>query len=155
MLRCGPKSSNLDTWGYYFFVVIIQLLSHVRSLWPPWAWTAAQKVFLSFNISQSLLRLISIESVMPSNHVIICLPLFLLTSVLPSIRAFSNESALCIRWPKYYSFSISPSNEYSGLISFRINCLFSLPTKGLSRVFSSTRIWKHQFLSAQLYLWSN
>ena len=74
------------------------------------------------SISWSLLKLMSIESVMPSNHLIICHPLFLLPSIFPTIRVFSNESALCIRWPKYYSFSfsISPSNEYSGLISFRM-----------------------------------
>ena len=84
---------------------------------------AARKTFLSFTISQSLLELMSIESVMPSNHLILCCPLLLLPSISPSIRVFSNESALCIRWPKYwsFSFSFSPSNEYSGLISFRID----------------------------------
>ena len=85
-------------------------------------WTAAQHASLSF-ISRSLLKLMSIESVMPSNHLILCHPLLLLPSVFPSIRVFSNESILCITWPKYwsFSFSISPSNEYSGLISFRID----------------------------------
>ena len=85
-------------------------------------WTAAHQASLSFTISWSLLKLVSIESVVPSNHLIICHPLFFLPSIFPSIRVFSNESALCIRWPKYYSFSfsISPSNEYSGLISFRM-----------------------------------
>ena len=80
--------------------------------------------FVSFTISQSLLTLMSIESVMPSNHLILCHPLLLLPSILPSIKIFCNESALCIRWPKYwsFSFSISPSNEYSGLISYRIDC---------------------------------
>ena len=84
-------------------------------------WTAACQASLSFTISRSLLKLISIESVMPSNHLILCRPLLLLPSIFPSIRVFSDESALCIRWPKYWSFnfSISPSNEYSGLISFR------------------------------------
>ena len=78
---------------------------------------------LSFTISQSLLKLMSIESVMPSNHLILCHPLLLLPSIFPSIRVFSNELVLCIRWPKYwnFSFSISPSNEYSGLMSFRID----------------------------------
>ena len=75
----------------------------------------------SFTISQSLLKLMSIELVMPSNDLIFCFPLLFLPSVLPSIRVFSNESALCLRWPKYWNFSISPSNEYSGLIAFRID----------------------------------
>ena len=91
-------------------------------------------------ISRSLLKLMSIESVMPSNHLILCHPLFLLPLVFPSIRVFSNELALGIRWPKYWTFSISPSNEYSGLISFRINWFDLLQSKGLSRVFPSTTI---------------
>ena len=78
--------------------------------------------FLSFTFSQSLLRLISIKSVMPSNYLILCCPLLLLPLIFPRIRVFSNKSVLHIRWPKYWSFSISPSNEYSGLISFRIDC---------------------------------
>ena len=87
-------------------------------------WTAAHQASLSITNPQNLLKLISIKSVMPSNHLILCHPLFLLPSMFPSIRIFSNESALCIGWPKYWSFSfnISPSNEYSGLISFRIDC---------------------------------
>ena len=86
-------------------------------------WTAAHQASLSFTVSRSLLKLMSIESVMPSNHLILCYPLLLLPSVFPSIRVFSNESVLCLRWPKYWSFSfnISPSNEYSGLISFRMD----------------------------------
>ena len=86
-------------------------------------WTAACQASLSFTIFQSLPKLMSIESVMPSNHPILCHPLLLLPSIFPSIRVFSNESVLCIRWPKYwsFSFSISLSNEYSGLISFRID----------------------------------
>ena len=83
-------------------------------------------------------QLMSIELVMPFNHLILCCPLLLLPSIFPSIRAFSNESALHIRWPKYWSFSISPSNEYSGLISFRIDDLISLQSKGLWRIFSSS-----------------
>ena len=91
-------------------------------------WTAACQASLSFTISQSLLKLMSIELVMPSNHLILCHPFLLLPSIFPSIRVFSNELALCIRWPKYWSlsFSISPSNEYSGLISLRIGW-FDLP----------------------------
>ena len=89
-------------------------------------------LFLSFTISQSLLKLISTESVMPSNHLILCHPLLLLPSIFPSIRVFSDESALCIRWPKYWSFgfSISSSNEYSGLISFRIDWFDILAVQG-------------------------
>ena len=91
-------------------------------------WTAAHQASLSITNSQSLLKFMSIKLVMPSNHLILCHPLLLLPSIFPSIRVFSNESALCIRWPKYWSFSfnISPSNEYSGLISFRIDW-FDLP----------------------------
>ena len=108
----------------------------------------------SITNSQSLLKLTSIESMMPSNHLILCRPLLLPSSVFPSIRVFSNESALRIRWPKYYwsfSFSISPSNEYSGLISFRIDWLIFLQSNRLSRVFSNPIAQKHQFFSAQLY----
>ena len=88
-------------------------------------WTAAHQASLSITNSQSLLKLMSIKSVMPSNHLILCHPLLLLPSVFPSIRVFSKKSVLCIRWPKYwsFSFSISPSNEYSGLISFRMDWL--------------------------------
>ena len=84
-------------------------------------WTAARQASLSITNSWNLLQLLSIESVMPSDHLILCCPLLLLPSILPSIRVFSNELVLCIRWPKYWSFSISPSNECSGLISFRID----------------------------------
>ena len=101
--------------------LIVQLLSCVQLFVNPW--TAVFQAFLSFTISQSLLKLMSIESVMPSNYLILCHPLLHLPSVFPSIRVFSNELAVCIRRPKYWSvsFSISPSNEYSGLISFRID----------------------------------
>ena len=98
-----------------------------------------------------------IESVMPSNHLILCCPLLLVSSIFPSIRVFSNEPDLHIRWPQYwsFSFSISPSNEYLGLISFRMTGWISLQSKGLSRVFSNTTILKHQFFSPQASLWSN
>ena len=97
----------------------VQLLSRVRLFATPW--TAAHQASLSITNSQSLPKLMSIESVMPSNHLILCRPLLLLPSIFPSIRLFSNESGLCIRWPKYWSFSFntSPSNEHPGLISFR------------------------------------
>ena len=106
---------------------------------------------VGFTNFQSLLKLMSIESVMPSNHLILCHPLLLLPSVFSSFRVFSNESVLCIRQPKYwsFSFSISPSNEYSGQISFKIGWI-SLQSKGLSSVFSNTSVQKHQFFGAQL-----
>ena len=112
---------------------------------------------LSFTISQSLLRFMSIESVIQPNNLILCCPLLLLPSVFPSIRVFSNVSVLHIRWPKYWSFNfnISPSNVYSGLISFRTDWFDLLTSKGLSRVFSNTTVQKHQFFGAQLSLWSN
>jgi len=112
--------------------------------------------FPVLHFSQSLLKLMSIESVMLSNHLILCCPLLLL-SIFPGIRVFSSESAPHIRWPKYwsFSFSISPFNEYSGLISFRIDLFDSLQSKGLSRVFFSTIVQKHQFFSAKPSLWSN
>ena len=98
----------------------VQLLSRVRLFVT--SWTAACQASLSFSISQSLCKLMSIQSMMPSNHLILCHPLFLLPSIFPNIRVFSSKLVLCIRWPKYwsFSFSISPSNEYSGLISFRM-----------------------------------
>ena len=99
--------------------------------------------------SLSLLRLTSIESVMPSNHLSLCRPLLLPPSIFPSIRGFTNESALCIRWPKDWSFSISPSKEYSVLISFMIYWLDLLGVWGLSRVLSSTTGQKHQFFGTQ------
>ena len=114
--------------------------------------TVAHQASLSITNSQSLLKLMSIESVMPSNHLSLCHPLLLPPSIFPIIRDFANKSVLPIRWPKYWSFSISPSNEYSGLISFRIDCLISLQSRGLSRVFSYTTVQKHQFSGAQLSL---
>ena len=111
-------------------VHLVQLLSRVWLFVTPW--TAARQASLSITNSQSLLKLMSIKSVLPSNHLIFCRPLLFLPSIFPSIRVFSNESALCIRWPKYWSFSfiISPSNEYSGLISFRIDWFDLLATQG-------------------------
>ena len=108
----------------------VQSLSSVRLFVTPW--TAARQASLSITNSRSLLKLMSIESVMPSNHLILSHPLLLLLSIFPSIRVFSNESAFCIRWPKYwsFSFSISPSNEYSGLISFRMDWLDLLAVQG-------------------------
>ena len=136
-------------------VVIIQSLSHVWVLVTPW--TAACQDSLSFTISWNLLGFMSLELMMPSNHLILCCPLLLLHSIFPSIRVFSNDSALRIMWPKYWSFlfSNSPSNEYSGLIFFRIDGSIFMLSMGLSRVFSSTTIGTHQFFGAQSSLWSN
>ena len=113
--------------------------------------------FPAFTNSWSLLKFMSIESMMPSSHLILCHPLLLPPSIFPSVRVFSNESVLCIRWPKYwsFSFSISPSNEYSGLISIRMDWLDLLVSKGLSRVFSNTTVQKHQFFGAPLCLRPN
>ena len=125
-------------------------------------WTAAYQAPLSSTISQTLLKFLSIESVMLSNHLILYCPLLLLPSTFPSIAVFSKLSDVCIRLPKYWSFSlrISPSIENSGLISFRIDFLglidlISLQSIGLSRVFSSTTIQKHQFFGTQPSLWFN
>ena len=108
----------------------VQSLSHVRLSATPW--TAAHQASLSFTNSQSLFKLMSIESVMPSNHLLLCRPLLLPPSIFPNIRVFPYESVLYIRWPKYWSFSfnICPSNEHSGLISFRIDWLDLLAVQG-------------------------
>ena len=130
--------------------VVVRSLSHVWFFATPWA--PARQASLSFTISQSLLKLMSTESVISSNHLIFCCPLLLLPSILPSIRIFSSESVIHIRWPKYwsFSFSISPSNEHPGLISLGWTSWISLQSKGLSRVLSSTTVQKHQFFSIQL-----
>ena len=117
------------------------------------AWTAASQASLSFTISRSLLKLMSKESVMPSNHLILCHPPLLLSSVFPSIRVFSNESAFCIRWPKYrgisFSIGISPSNEYSRLISFRIDWFDLLAAQGTRKSLLQVKNmeWKWKLLS--------
>ena len=118
-------------------------------------WAAACQASLSITNSQSLPKLTSIESVMPCNHLILCHPLLLLPSIFPSIKVFSNESVLRIKWPKYwnFSFSISLSSEHSGLISFRIDWLDLLAVPG--RVFSSTTVQKHQFFGTLPSLWSS
>ena len=126
----------------------VQSLSRVQLF--ETAWTAARQASLSITISQSSLKLTSIESVMPSNHLILCHPLLLLPSIFPSIRVFSNESVLYIRWPKDWSFSssISPSNEYLGLICFRMDWLDLLAVQGTL----NTTVQKHQFFGAHLSL---
>ena len=120
-------------------------------------WTAAHQASLSITNSWSLLKLISIQSLLPSNHLILCCPLLLPPSIIPRIMVFSNESVIRIRWPKDWSlsFSFSPSNEYSGLISFRMDWLDLIQCKGLTRVFSNTTVQKHQLFSAELSLWCN
>ena len=133
--------NNMDAWP----ISSVQSLNHVWFFVTPW--TAACQASLSITNSRSL----------PSNHLIFCHPLLLLPSIFPSITVFSNESVLCIRWPKYwdFSFSISPSNENLGLISFRMDWLDLLQSEGFSRVFSNTTVQKHQFLGAQLSSQSN
>ena len=127
----------------------VQSLSCVRLFAIPW--TAARQASLSITNSLSLLKLMSIESVMPSNPLILCHPLLLLPSVLSSFRVFPSESVLHIRWPKYWSFnfSISPSNGYSGLISFRTDWCDLLASKGLPSIFPNTVVQKHQFFGVQ------
>ena len=122
------------------------------SLRPPWI--AARQAPLSSTISRSLLKLMSFESVMPSNHLILCCPLLLPHSIFPSIRVFSNESVLRIRWPKYwsFSFSIGPSNEYSGLISFRMDWLDLFAVQWTLKSLLQHPVPKDQFFAAQLSL---
>ena len=127
---------------------IVQSLSRVQLFAIPW--TTACQASLFFAISRSLLEFMTIESVMQSNHLILCCPLFFLPLIFPSIRVFSNESSLCIRWPKYwsFSFSISPSNEYSGLISFNIDWLDLLAVQGTLK----NLLQHHSSKAATLYL---
>ena len=134
----------------------VQSLSCVSLFVAPW--TIACQASLSINNSQSLPKLIYIESMMPSNHLILCHPLLLPPSIFPSIRVFSNESVICIRWPKYWSFSfnISPSNEHPGLISFRMNCLDLLAVQGTLKSFlqhhsyKASNLWHSAFFIVQL-----
>ena len=130
----------------------VQSLNCVRLFVNPW--TAARQASLSITSSGSLLTLISIELVMPFNHHILCCPLLLLPSIFPSITGFSNESTLLIRWPKYWSFSsnISPSGEYSGLISFGMDWFDLLAVRVTLKSLSNTTVPKHQFFGAQLSL---
>ena len=133
----------------------VQSLGRVRLFVTPWI--AACQASLSITSSRSSLRLTTIESVMPSSHLILCHPLLLLPPIPPSIRIFSNESALRMRWPKYWSFrfSIIPSKEHLGLISFRKDWLDLLAVQGLSRVLFNTTVQKHQIFGSQPSLYSN
>ena len=147
-------------WSVHLRIVYLQFssvqsLSHVRLFVTPWI--AACQASLSITNSRSSLKLTSIESMMPSNHIILCRPLLLLPPIPPSIRGFSNESTLHIRWPKYWSFSFSiiPSKEHPGWSPLEWTGWISLQSKGLSRVFSNTTVQKHQFFGAQLSSQSN
>ena len=133
----------------------VQLLSRVQLFATPCI--AARQASLSLTNSRSSPKPTSIELVMPSSHLILCRPLLLLPLVPPSIRVFSNESTLRMRWPNYWSFSlsISPSKEHPGLISFRMDWLDLLAVQGILRVFSNTTVQKHQYFGTQLYSQSN
>ena len=142
--------------GHSSLISSVQLLSCVQLFETPW--TAACQASLSITNSRSLFKLMSVESVVPSNHLILCHPLLLLPSSFPSIRVFSNESVLCIRCPKYwtFSFSISPSNEYSGLISFRMDWLDHLSVQGTLKslpqhhISKASILWHSAFFTVQL-----
>ena len=164
LLDLGLETASLAWEGRFFtteppgkpiflFINSVQLCSCVRLFATPW--TAVRQASLSITNFQTLLKLMSTESVMSSNHLILCCPLLLLPSIFPDIRVFPNESVLLIKWPKYWSFSISPSNGYLGLISFRMDWLDLLAVQGISRVFSNNTIQKHQFFCAQPFLYSN
>ena len=134
---CAPET---------IYICSVQLLSCIRLFAIPW--TVARQAYQSIINSWSLLQLMSIESVMPFNHLILCHPFLLLPSIFPSIRVFSNESVLHIRWPKYWSFSftISPSNEYSGLISFRMDWFNLLVVQGIPRGYIYTYMYIYKYI---------
>ena len=143
------------TYKLKLLLLIAQSKSHVQIFATPW--TTECQAFLSFTVFWSLLKFMSIESVMVSNYLILCYPLLLLPSVFPSIRVFSSESAFCIRWPKYwsFSFSISPFMNIQVWFPLGLTGLISFLSKGLSRVFANATIPKHQFFSTLPSLWSN
>ena len=150
MVNSIPRKEKLLSFVFYFSFRSVQLLSRVQLFATPW--TAARQACLFITNSQSLFKLTSIESVMPSNHLILCRPLLLLPSIFPSIRAFTNESTLHISW----SFSISPSNEYSGLISFRMDWLDLLAVQGILKSLlqhhslKGSILWHSAFFMVQL-----
>ena len=155
MIECSPHPLPLLGFSFQFSPVqfnSVQSLSPVQFFQTPW--TAAHQASLSFTNSQSLLKLLSIKSVMPSNHLILCQPLLLPPSILPSIRVFSNESVFCQRIGVSASTSVLPMNIQDW---FPLGCTvwISLQSKGLSRVFSNTTVQKHQFFGTQPSLWSN
>ena len=145
---------NLQCFAFIEVLFLVQLLSHVQLFVTPW--TAAHQASLSIANSRSSFKLMSIESIMPSNHLILCRPLLLLPSIFPHIRVFSSESVLGIRWPNIgvlASASVLPMN-IQDLFPLGLTGLISLLLKGLSKVFSNTTVQKHQFFSTQLSLWS-
>ena len=157
VFKCSMDISYLDFATIVlglprWYFSLVQSLSHVRLFLTPW--TAALQASLSITSSRSLLKLMSTESVMPSNHLILCRPLLLLPSIFPSIRVFSNESVLRIRWPNYWSYSIkiSPFNEYSGLISFRMDWLNLFADQGTLKSLPQHHSSKHQLFPTQLSL---
>ena len=129
--------------------VAVQLLSHVRLFASPW--TVAGQASLSFTISQSLFKLMSIEPMILSNHLILCHPLLLLPSIFPNIKVFSNESAVCIRWPVYWNFTIRPFSEYSGLICYRIDWFDLLAVQGTFRSLFQHHSSKASFLRCSAF----
>ena len=156
LFRANPFFSKVNNFlmavNQKQLISSVQSLSHVQLFATPW--TTERQASLFITNSWSLLKLMSIESVRPSSHLLLCCPLLLLPSIFPSIRDFSNESVL-IRWPKYwsFSFSISPSNEHSGLISFGIDWLDLLEVQGTLKSLLQTTVQKHQFFVTQLCLY--
>ena len=153
MLGGSISDERMDEYKLVSWRVVgVQLLSHVRLFVTPWA--EAHQALLSFTISWSFLKVMSTELIMPFNHLILCHPLLLLCSIFPSIRVFSKESALCIRWPKYWSFSINPSKEYLGFISFRIDWFGLLAVQGTPKSLLQQPQFKSINFSALSFLYS-
>ena len=148
-------------WEYWWKIgalrwwLLLLLLSHSVMSNSATPWTAARQASLSFTISQSLHKLMSFELMSPSSHLVFCCPLLLLPSIFPSIRVFSNKSALCIRWPKYWNFSINPPNEYWGLVSFRIYWFDFFGVQRTLKSLPQHHNSKHQSFSVQPSLLSN
>ena len=150
-----PFLIYMSKWTTFSQFSSVELLSRVRLFATPWI--AARQASLFITNSQSSLKLTSMESVMPSSHLILCHPLLLLLPIPPSIRVFSNESTFCMRWSKYWSFSFSviPSKEHPNWSPLELTGWISLQSKGLSRVYSNTTVQKHQFFDSQLSSQSN
>ena len=148
--KLGGGIIKLGDWDWHIHTCCRSVAKSCPTLWDPV--DCSTQASLSFTIFLSLFKLMSIELMMPSNHLTLCRPLLLLPSIFPSIRIFSNESVLHIRWAKDWSLSFSPSNVYSGLISFRIDWFHLLVVQGLSRVLSNTTVQKHQFFGVQFSL---
>ena len=152
--KSQPREIMQGAFLFRYHVAVVQSQRHVWLFVTPW--TAAPQAPLSFTVSWNLLKFMSTESVMPSNHLILCHPLLLLSSVFPSIRVFTSGVGLHIRWPKYWSFSISPSNEYSGLISFRIDWFDLFVVQGTLKSFlqhhslKASVLWCSAFFMAHL-----